>query len=51
MNPQLLIRLLGITLFLTLTACSHGARKVDCAGHLEAINPPHAIKAEAPKSP
>ena len=51
MNSHFFLRLLGMTLALALTACSHGARKVDCAGHLEAINPPHAIKAEAPKSP
>ena len=29
-----------LVLMLALTACSHGARKVDCEAHLTAINPP-----------
>jgi hypothetical protein len=32
-----------IALLLILTACTHGARKVDCEAHLTAINPPTPV--------
>jgi hypothetical protein len=31
-----------------MAACSHNARKVDCDKHLEAINPPAAVKTAQP---
>jgi hypothetical protein len=34
--------LLGV-LALVLSACTHGARKVDCEAHLTAINPPTPV--------
>jgi hypothetical protein len=38
-----------IVLLLVLTACAHGARKVDCEAHLTAINPPTpVVKAASP---
>ncbi len=39
-----------LVLLLTLTACSHAARKVECDGHLTPINPPTAV-APAAKTP
>jgi hypothetical protein len=36
-------------LLLILTACTHGARRVDCEAHLTAINPPTpVVKASSP---
>jgi hypothetical protein len=38
-----------IVLLLILTACTHGARKMDCGAHLSAINAPTpVIKAASP---
>jgi hypothetical protein len=34
------MRALFLLLLVVLTACTHGARKVDCEAHLTAINPP-----------
>jgi hypothetical protein len=34
-----------------MVACSHIARKVDCDKHLEAINPPAAVKTVPPAIP
>ena len=34
-----------------LTACSHQARKVDCDGHLTAINPPTPVVKPAAAAP
>jgi hypothetical protein len=32
-----------LALLLILTACAHGAQKVDCEAHLTAINPPTPV--------
>jgi hypothetical protein len=37
------MKTLFLALLLTLTACAHGARKVDCQAHLTAINPPTPV--------
>jgi hypothetical protein len=34
---------IGIVVLCLLTACSHLAPKVDCEGHLTAINPPAPV--------
>ncbi len=30
------------------SGCAHHPARVDCDGHLEAINPPHPVKGTAP---
>jgi hypothetical protein len=43
------MKTLFLALLLILTACARGARKVDCEGHLTAINPPTpVVKAASP---
>jgi hypothetical protein len=43
------MKTLLLALLLILTACAHGARKVDCEAHLTAINPPTpTVKVSSP---
>jgi hypothetical protein len=43
------MRTLSLAVLLIVSACSHGARKVDCEARLTAINPPTpVVKSAAP---